>query len=145
MLGVQSDPRAQPCSPRLGCHCQAGVRPRVRGRENLSDRANLSHSQTQTRLFLGCSTTVRGHQPCSEKSRGREAAWECRCCCCRLSADLPHWVPLQLTLRIGTKIWYFSLLGGKCRADTSKCCSWVLSGAAVSLPACLTDSCSEGR
>lgn len=46
----------------------------------------------------------------------------------------PHWVPLQHTLCFGTKIWCFSVLEGKCRADTSKCCSWVLSGAGVSLP-----------
>lgn len=119
MLGGQSEPRAQPCTPRLGRHCRAGVRGR--------GKANLSHSQTQSRLLLVSSMTERGQQPCSEESSGRGLCGNAD------AADLPPLVPLLHTLQ-----WYqglvLSVLEGKCRADTSKCCSGVLSGAAVALP-----------
>lgn len=138
MLGAQS-PKHSPAAP--GWSATAGQEwdPKWEARErNLSDKANLSHSQAQNRLFMISSMRVRGQQPCSEENSRREAAWECRCCCrrplCWPSPTASHWVPLQHTLCIGTKVWYFSVLEGKCRAETSKCCSRVLSGAAVSLP-----------
>lgn len=84
MLGVQSDPRAQPCSPRLGGHSQAGVRPQVRGRGKESQWQSKLITQPDSKQTVhdlfhdskGPAALLRGKQQ-------EEAAWECRCCCCR--------------------------------------------------------------
>lgn len=122
-------------------HPQAGVP--LQGRsETLSDRQGKS--QWQSKLITQPDSKQAAHGLCHE-SKGpaallREKQWEGGCMGMQLLLLLaslltfPRRVPLQHTRCIGTRVWYFAVLEGKCRADTSKCCSRALSGAAVPLP-----------
>lgn len=149
LLGVQSEPKAQPCSPRLECHCQAGVRPQVRSKGK--------KSQWQSKLITQPDSKQTVHDLFHESKgpaallRGKQQERGCMGMQMLLPPasllTFPHCIPLGPTSAHAVH-WYQGLvLFCAGRQMQSRIIKVLLSGSlwGCSVSACPTDSCLEGR